>query len=632
MKSRTTYLLLALAVLVGIFVWWDARKGTTTDELEAKRKRLLDLKSADVTRVELVRSNQTVVLEKAGDRWEIKQPITVRASGSAVSSLLSYLEFAERDRTLTGKELKGVNLADFGLDAPRLRAKLQTKKGPVTLLVGRETLTKEAVYAQIEGQKSVAVTPKSLVERLEIKPDDLRDRAVMDFLVADATRLEIKGERSVELIKTTTTSAEPRWSISRPIAARADQRKVTDLLGELSFLRVADFASEDPKDVHTCQLDEPVREVTVWTGNSSKTLLIGKLLTNDATRVYAKLKAADSIFTIPADSVKKLTVQANDLRDTHVLTFNEPDVRSLELLRGVDRLQLARGTNNVWKLTAPVAIDADDGRVNALLSKLNNLTATQFVADVATDLDKFGLASPAATVTLRGAGTNELAQLLIGSLDVTNAIRRVKRADEPFIYGVDTNIIDWLPTSALALRTRRVTELKPDQVTKLVIEKVSPDASQVGRTIIIERGADTNWKMVEPAQGALDLDAVRDLLDNLSQLCAEEFIHEGLDNLAEYGLDKPELKITATADGKAYTLQLGKARGSSDRYASWSDPALVFTVAGDNLSKFQKDLVTTPVPAVSSQPRSERGQLPAMVTATNPPPPSPAVPATSPTP
>jgi hypothetical protein len=632
MKSKTTYVLLALAVLVGIFVWWDARKGTTTDELEAKRKQLLDLKSADVTRVELVRSNQTVVLEKAGDLWEIKQPITVRASGSAVSSLLSDLEFAKRDRTLTGKELKGVNLAEFGLDAPRLRAKLQIRKGPVTLLVGRETPTKEAVYAQIEGQKSVAVTPISIVGRLEIKLDDLRDRAVMDFLVANATRLEIKGERSVELIKATTTSAEPRWAISRPVAARADQRKVADLLGELSFLRVADFASEDPKDVHTCQLDEPVREVTVWTGNSSKALLIGKSLTNDATRVYAKLKDADSIFTIPADSAKKLAVQVNDLRDAHVLTFAGTDVHGLELLRGVDRLQLARGTNNVWKLTAPVAIDADDGRVNALLSKLNNLTATQFVADVATDLDKFGLASPVAAVTLRGAGTNELAQLLIGSLDVTNAIRNVKRADEPFIYGVDTNIIDWLPVNALALRTRRVTELKSDQVTKLVTEKISPDSNQVSRTTVIERGADTNWKMVEPAQGALDLDAVKDLLGNLSQLRAVEFIREGLDNLADYGLDKPELKITATADGKAYTLQLGKAHGSGDQYACWSDPALVFTVASDDLSKFQKDLVTTPVPAVSNQPRSERGQPPATVTVTNPPPALPAMPGTSPTP
>ncbi|MGD0017240.1 MAG: DUF4340 domain-containing protein, partial [Verrucomicrobiia bacterium] len=152
-------------------------------------------------------------------------------------------------------------------------------------------------------------------------------------------------------------------------------------------------------------------------------------------------------------------------------------------------------------------------------------------------------------------------------------------------------------------------------------EKISPDVSQIDRTTVIERGADTNWRMVEPAQGALDLDAVKDLLDDLSQLRAGEFIREGLDNLTEYGLDKPELKITATADGKAYTLQLGRAHGSGDRYASWSDPALVFTVAGDNLSKFQKNLVTTPVPAVSNRPL-------ATVTATNPPPPSPVVPAT----
>ena len=628
MKSRTTYVLLVLAALVGVFVWWDSKNGTTTEEVEAKRKRLIDIKSADVVRVELVRSNQTVVLEKAGDRWEIKQPIAVRASSSAVSSLLSDLEFAERDRTLTEKNFRGES--DFGLGKPRLRAMFQTKKALVTVLVGRETPTKEAVYVQIAGQKSVAVTPRSLVDRLDTKLDDLRDRAVMDVSPLNVTRIEIKGERSVELTKSTATSAESHWAISRPIAARADQRKVGDLLDECSLLRVADFVSEDPKDVHTYQLDEPTREITVWTGDSGKTLLIAKAPTNDAAKVYAKLKSADSIFTISADSAKKFAVQANDLRDTRILTFTEPDVRSFELLRGGDKMQLARDTNNVWKLAAPVALYADNGRVSALLLKLNDLTATQYVADVATDLDKFGLAAPTATVTLRGAGTNALAQLLIGSVDATNAIRHVKRTDEPFIYGVDTNIMGWLPVNALALRTRRVAELKPDQITKLVIEKTSTEMNQPPQRTVIERSADNNWKMVEPTQGVLDLDGVRNLLDNLDQLQADEFIREGLDNLAEYDLDKPEFKITATAGGKVYTLQLGKARaGGGRQYASWSDPALIFTVAGHTLDNFQKELVTAPPPAVSNQPRSDQGQPPATVTVTNPPLPSPT---TSPNP
>ncbi len=628
--------MLILAVLAGIFVWWDSKKGTTTEESQAKRMRLLDFKSADVTQVKLVRSNQTVVLKKAGDRWEIKQPIAVRASDSAVTSLLGDLEFAERDRTLTGKELKGANMAGFGLNAPQLRATLQTKNGAVTVLVGHETPTKDAVYAQIVGQKSIAVTAKSFADKLETKLNDLRDRAVLDFLPVTATRMEIKGERSVELTKTVAIGPESLrgWAISRPIAARADQHKVSELLGELSSLRVTDFVSEDPKDVHTCQLDEPVREVTVWTGDNGTTLLIGRPVTNDAALVYAKLKNADSIFTIPADSAQKFAVQANDLRDARVLVFAEPDVRGIELLRGADKLQLARDTNNVWKLTAPVALGADDERVTALLTKLKDLTATQFVADVATDLDKFGLAAPMATVTLRGIGTNILAQLLIGSLDATNAIRNVKRADEPFIYGVDTNIINWLTANSLELRTRRVAELEPDQITKLVIEKGPAETNQLPNQTVIERGADNNWKMVEPTAGVLDLDDVKNLLDGLCQLRANEFIREGLDNLAEYGLNKPELNITATAGGKAFTLQLGKARGGGEQYASWSDPALVFAVETRSIGSFQKHLVAVPLisSTVSNQPNSEQSQLPATVTRTNQPSSSPTAPATSPNP
>jgi Domain of unknown function (DUF4340) len=585
MRSRTTLVLVLIALMIGGLVALDYYHGTSTQDLAAKSKRVLDFQSKDVTSLKIELTNQIYTLERSGDQWQIKQPLDVRANYSTVSSILDELEFAERNRVITDKELSGLTLKDFGLEIPRVRLTLQNKKRSIVLLIGNETPTKDEVYAQLQGKKDVLVAPKSIYERVDRTLDDLRDRTVIDFQPASATRIEIKSaDRVIELAKSaTSTNTEPRWSLTRPLAARADPRKVNELLADLSGLRVTDFVSESPRDIPIYQLDEPEREVTVWTGESGGTLQIGRASTNDPGKVYAKLKTADSIYTVPSATAQKFAIQANDLRDAQVLVFSERDVHGIEVLHGTDRFSLVH-TDATWQIAAPVAAAADDTTVQQLLRRLGGLTARQFTADVATDLDKYGLAAPMATVSLRGEGTSLLAQLLVGALDVSNTVRFVKRVDEPFVYGVETNIAAWLPANWLSLRARELADLKPDQITKLTVEKKS-------QRMILQRDADKKWKLLEPVRGVIDSDALQRLLDEFTALPAEEFMREGRDNLAEYGLDQPEATLTATVGDKTYTLIIGKPQDAERQYAFWSDPPLVFTIWTSRANTLTRDVV-----------------------------------------
>ena len=597
MKSRTTLVLVLMALVLGGLVALDYYRGTSTRDLAAKSKRVLDFQSKDITGLKIDLTNQVYTLERLGDQWQMKQPLNVRANYSTISSILDELEFAERNRVITGKELTGLTPKDFGLENPRARLTLQNKKGSMILLIGSETPTKDAVYAQLQGKKDVLVAPKSIYERVDRTLDDLRDRTVIDFQAASATRIEIKStDRVIELSKSAiTTNAEPRWVLTRPLAARADQRKVSELLADLSGLRVTDFVSESPRDVPTYLLDEPEREVTVWTGESGKTLQIGRTSTNDPSKVYAKLKSADSIYTVPTAAVQKFAIQANDLRDAQVLAFSESDVHGIEVLHGTDKISLVH-TDAAWRIATPVAATADDTAVQQLLRHLGGLNARQFAADVATDLDKYGLAAPMATVSLRGDGTNLLAQLLVGALDVSNAVRFVKRVDEPFVYGVETNIAAWLPANWLTLRARELADLKPEQITKLTVEKKS------GK-VTVQRDADKKWKLLETVQGVIDNDALQRLLDEFAALPAEEFVREGRDNLAEFGLDQPEATLTATVGDKTYTLVLGKPQDAGRQYAFWSDPPLVFTIWTSRANTLVRDVITQPnAPSATNTP------------------------------
>src|SRR5436190_416520 len=127
MKPKTTIILLIVAVLIGGFVWYDHTHLQDTDKSKQQEKRVFpNLKSGDVTKLELHNTNGMIVVEKAADKWEMKQPYQVRANKSMVDAILSDLEFLDAERAMTARDLKEANatLAGYGLEKPRIEATL----------------------------------------------------------------------------------------------------------------------------------------------------------------------------------------------------------------------------------------------------------------------------------------------------------------------------------------------------------------------------------------------------------------------------------------------------------------------------------------------------------------------------
>jgi len=282
--------------------------------------------------------------------------------------------------------------------------------------------------------------------------------------------------------------------------------------------------------------------------------------------VYAKLKGADSIFTLASEPAKKFAVQINDLRDLRVLAFAPASVQSIAIVRGADKLALHRAAAG-WQLTAPVSVVADETAVNRFLEELAGVRAQRFVVDVTTEPQRYGLATPAATVTLIGAGTNVL---LVGSLDDSNTLRYAKCASEEFIYGVATNLLDQLPANYGALRSRSVFDWKPEQITQLVAGEVT-----------VTRAAG-KWKLVTPPAGLLNTNAVQAIVAAVAKLQVESFGRPKAEPDAGLGYT-----ITATVDNATHWLAVapdGQAAASSVELTFQLPPATVATLTNSVLA------------------------------------------------
>src|SRR3990167_5880223 len=81
-----------------------------------------------------------------------------------------------------------------------------------------------------------------------------------------------------------------------------------------------------------------------------------------------------------------------------------------------------------------------------------------------------------------------------------------------------------------------------------------------GKSLLVERKGEAEWKALEPSKGAVKEARVSDLLLTLKALRCKEIASAKGDDAARYGLDRPELEVTLSgaAGAEIATLLLGK--------------------------------------------------------------------------
>src|SRR5206468_9225959 len=114
---------------------------------------------------------------------------------------------------------------------------------------------------------------------------------------------------------------------------------------------------------------------------------------------------------------------------------------------------------------------ANAAEARRLIDLLNGELVTSFVADVASDLAKYGLDKPQLTVTLSAfasentaettAGEHPLATIAFGKIDGDNVFARV--GEEPFVVAVRRSMMDNILADPLQWRELAVFKFKPEQ-------------------------------------------------------------------------------------------------------------------------------------------------------------------------
>ena len=384
------------------------------------------------------------------------------------------------------------------------------------------------------------------------------------------------------------------WRLVRPAEAPADDTVVKGVLSTLTDAEVQKTLDQLPPNLAAFGLDKPTVTVklTLKDGSQPPPLLVGKNTTIGG-KAYVRKDDEPKLYLTTSALGYGLNKQVKDVRDKAILAFKDDDVSRVEIkAENGDTVTLVRKDKEAWTVE-PGDHPGDTTEVRSYLSSLRSMRAVDFPDDHPQDLGKYGLAAPRLTVTVATGADGATSQaLLVGAETAEGSQKQIyaKRSDQPTVYALGDWTFRTLAKPPSQFRDKTVLGFDPSRVGKVAFERKDGGAVRLAR-------AEGKWTL-EGGEGKTPKDsAIATLLDDLRDLRGADIAAEPAKDLAAWGLDRPDLRLTLTdKEGQPIGTVLG-AKHDGKPYVMRAGSETVFEARDymyARIDKQPKDLVEEP--------------------------------------
>jgi hypothetical protein len=415
LNLRTTLILLLVFLTLGSYYFFVERKKPTEQEKEKQEKSVLHFDRLAMQSLEIAGEGESIRCVKTDKGWEMQRTLAAKCDEAAVASVLASLSSLQATRFLPADS---TSLAQFGLEEPSIRVAVASSSPPDShwLFVGDETPTGDAYYAFADGRDRVALIPSSAVDaNYKKSPFDLRDKAVLDFTVAQTRGLEIDYDHMKIKCERATTSAP--WNLAEPITASGDDTEINSVLWDIENAKVRKFIDQETADLSAYGLKNPAATVRVYigAGRTLKKLDFGAE-TEEGGTVYAKRLGQPGVVMVDKRLLDKVKKEPIDLRQKRLFNFATTDIASIEISMGDSAFSCVRDTTGEWFASGAEHRHLKKWKMNGVASQISFLRAFSFVDNPKQDLASAGLSSPQVTVVVTLSDTTT-ATLELGSVE-----------------------------------------------------------------------------------------------------------------------------------------------------------------------------------------------------------------------
>jgi hypothetical protein len=421
------------------------------------------------------------------------------------------------------------------------------------------------------------------------------------------------------------------WSLTKPFKARGNDQKVGDLISQAANAKVDSFVA-DSSNLATFGLQEPRGTLSLASEGAKKpaVLQIGQPTEKDKEKIYVKLSSRNSVLVVPNGIEGLLTLKPNDVRDRNLLRVESDIVDRMTIeAKGGEKIVVAR-KGETWVRKAG---DKDESinvaAATRLLNELQGAQVADFVADIATDLPKYGLDQPTVKVTLSSyasentaetkSGEKPIVSLLIGRAEGDNLYAKLD--DEPFVVSVPKTLLDVILVDPLQWQELPIYQHRPEDITWVEIARHGQP------TVTLERDKDKKW-MLAKGDGQVNQVNAQSMVNTLATLRAVRWIGA---TTKEHTLEEPQVVVTFKTATGSDKLLLGAPTPDFLTYASAEGKTGTFGISQPDVTAFQLPLIEG-APAAPPAPMAPAAATPAPTAPPATPAAPPAVPPTTPAP
>lgn len=556
--------------------------------LDLLDRKLLSLDTRTLDRIHSTGAAGPLTLQRQGDAWRVvESPASpFPADPEAVARVLAVWANLQAQRYVAYGPR--ADLAAHGLDRPAATVTVSLQPPPIdgkpakpaehTVALGKPVDGEAgARYARVDGGPGIVVLAPGVATELTATYLDFVNRTLFALDPAAIVGLQRQqGNDVLELARQGET-----WQLVKPTTARADGPTLDRLVEQLARLRALRVAAYPLKDAKALGLDAPAAVLTLRLTGAEKgehTLKIGKVADEASGDRFAQANDSPVAAVLPGALARQLLAPAVQFRDRTLARFADADRILLE--RGPRKVVFAK-IDGTWKMTEPIAAEAEQADLEDFLNALARLRADELVADKPADLKPYGLDKPEATWRLL-AGDREVLRLQVGNRDKPAGGRAYARlANSDLVFLLDPKLSE----RALGeFRTRSVwPALDASQVERITLQEGS-------RAVELEK-SENAWKVVGKPDLAVNAEAVRELLDALAGLRAARYVEDRGAALKLYGLEPPQLVVEVQTRSGKRVLHVGRREGESQRrYARVPEGDAVFTLAEADAARIVRPL------------------------------------------
>jgi len=398
--NRKTVFAFGAFVLLSVIAFVALRAPEKGERRGDKPRPMVQIHAADYDTLAVTRNKQTTVLHREAGKFTVTSPVNYAADENAAKAAFEAVEKLDFGDVVTDQKAKQGEF-EVGDDGLRIAA----KKGETVLgelIIGKSLGA--GTMVRVPGKDEIWQANGSIRFTFDKSDTDWRDKSIITFNAADATKIDIKSKTggTIELTKSDKkdkpAGANDEWTVatsSVPIP-KLDTTAAGSMISALASWKTNDFGDNVKPEVSA--LNDPALTITVSLKDGKKvTALIGNKKTDD--EFYVKNGTSPQVFVVKKWAVEHINKRPIDFRDKTICDIDANDLTEVAVTHGAESYTMVKNGKD-WKATKPAKTELDPAKVTPIAGAFKAWKATGF-ADDPSGLKEAGLAKPRATIVAK---------------------------------------------------------------------------------------------------------------------------------------------------------------------------------------------------------------------------------------